>query len=152
MNTVFKSDQIYILSEKLKISQKDCKKILDSYVNRLLDKINNGKAVKFLNICYLVPGSSGEYNDTLSYISYEIGKDTKLGKEVVFRVLSEFGNFIADDLKKFYSYTIRGLVNISLEEYKRGVYKVRIRSCKNLRDLGYRVVTINSFKRKVEMV
>ena len=153
METVFKTVQVYILSDKLGVSQKDVKLILDSYVNDLLSKLRNGQTVKFLDVCYLVvDGKKNGYQETLAYISNDLGVTTKLGKELVFRVLSEFSNFISEDLKKFYSYTIRGLVNISLEEYKLGVYKVRIRKSKVLKEIGVNIVTINSFKRKVEGV
>lgn len=152
METVFKTEQVFILSERLGLSQKDVKKVLDCYINRLIGKLKNGETVKFLNICYLVSENNrgNKYQETLAFISNEIGSETRLGKELVFRILSEFSNFIVTDLKKFYSYTIRGLVNISLEEYKKGVYKVRVRKSKSLREIGVRVVTINSFKRKVE--
>ena len=152
MDTVFKSDQVYIVSKKLGITQKDVKTILDSYVDRIYAKLRAGETVKFLNICYLVPdgGSRGRYLETLSYISNDIGVETKLGKETVYRVLSELGNFITEDVQKFYSYTIRGVVNISLEEYRRGVCKVRLRKSKPFKEMGVSVVTLNSFKRKVE--
>lgn len=145
MDTIFKSDQIYILSDRLGLSQKSVKSVLDNYINRLIEKAKSGKPVKFLNICYIINSDSKlfNYNETLAYISSEISKDVKLGKDVVFRILSEFSVFIADDLKKFYSYTIRGLVSISLEEYKTGVYKVRIRTSKSLREVGARLSLIH---------
>lgn len=152
MDTVFKAEQVYIISDRLGIAQKDVKLVIDSYVNRILSKVRDGETVKFLNICYLVPegGKRNSYLETLSYISNDISKEVRLGKDVVYRVLSELSNFISTDLKKFYSYTIRGVVNISLEEYKKDVYKVRVRKSKNLRDMGVNIITINSFKRKVE--
>jgi len=151
METVYKSEQVYLISEKLGLSQKDVKRILDNYVGRVISKINKGESVKFLNICYFVFDESRvRYHETLAYISSEIGSELKIGKEVVYRVLSEFDNFVATDLKKFYSYTVRGLFSIGLEEYKKGIYKVRVRKSSSLRDIGVRIVTINSFKRKVE--
>lgn len=152
MYTVFKNEQIYILSEKLGISQKTVKSVLDNYINRLISKLNVGESVRFLNICYLITSGNKNinYRETLSYVSNEIGKEEGVGKDTVFRVLSELGNLIASDVKNFYSYTIRGLVNVSVEEYKAGVFKVRLRSSKTLRDKGVRVVSIDSFKRKIE--
>ena len=152
METVFKAEQVYIISNRLGVNQKDVKLVIDTYVDKLLSKVKEGQIVKFLNICYLVPDnvSGSRYQETLSYISNDIGNETKLGKEMVFRILSELSNFISSDLKKFYSYTIRGIVHIYLEEYKRGVFKVRVRKSKVLRDLGVGIVTMNSFKRKVE--
>lgn len=151
MNKVFKSDQIYSLSKALSISQADTKRVLDCYIDRVKTKVDNGETVKFLNICYLVNKENDKYyHETLAYISTEIGYETKLGKELVFRILSTYEDMIAQDLRKFYSYVVRGVVRISLTEYEKGVYKVRINKATNLLNTSVRVVTLNSFKRKVE--
>lgn len=150
MNKVFKSEQIYAISKELGVSQVDVKKVLDSYTNRLSDKVKNGETIKFLNICYLVNSSNKNYyNETLAYVSNEIGRETKLGKELVFRVLKTYEDTIIQDLKRFYSHGIRGLVKFKRIEYGEGVYKVRVNKGSNL-DSDVRVVTINSFRRKVE--
>ena len=129
MDTVFKTDQINILSSRLGVNKSDVRLVLDNYISRLVSKLENGETIKFLNICYLVNEEQGKnkYHETLAYISNEIGNSTKLGKELVFRILSEFSELIADDVKKFYSYTVWGLLNISCCEYTPGQYKVRIR-------------------------
>lgn len=153
METVFRTEQVFVLSKKLKLSQKSVKTVLDSYINRITSRLENGETVKFLNICYLVNEERGfkDYQETTAYISNEIGKETKLGKECVFRILTEFERLIVKDVKNFYTYTITGLLKISCCEYKTGVYKVRIRKSDKYDSQGIRVATINSFKRKVEL-
>lgn len=151
MNKVFKSEQVYALSEALGVTQTDTKKVLDSYINRLRTKVDSGETVRFLNICYLVNRENKKYfHETLAYISTEIGIETKLGKELVFRILSTYEDMIVQDLRKFYSYVVRGLVRISVTEYRKGVYRVRVNKSINLLNADVRVVTLNSFKRKVE--
>ena len=151
MNKVFKSDQIYVISKKLGIPQTEVRRVLDCYCEKLRNDLEEGKTVKFLNICYLVNRCNKVYyNETLAYISHEIGLKTKLGKELVYRVLLTLEELITKDLCSSFSYVIRGLVSISLIEYNRGTYKVRIRKSESLSHLDIRVLTLNSFKRKVE--
>lgn len=151
MNKVSKDDLIYSLSKKLGISQSDIKCVIDTYINRLKSRLSNGETVKFLNICYLInSGCNKHYNETLAYISTEIGVETKLGKEVVFRILSSYEDMIIHDLRKFYTYGVRGLVKFRYVEYVKGVYKVRVNKGSNL-DSNIRITTLNSFKRKVEI-
>lgn len=152
MDTVYKSEQISILSDSLNISKTDVKAILDAYISRLTDKLEKGETVKFLNICYLVNVSKGRngYHETLAYISNEIGTQVKIGKDVVYRVLSDFEDIIAQDVSRFYTYTIRGIIGISRCEYKKGVFKLRVKKSSVYNSVGIRVVTLNSFRRKVE--
>lgn len=151
MNKVSKSDLIYSLGKTLGVSQTDVKRVIDTYVGRLKNKLDNGETIKFLNICYLVNSDNKQYyHETLAYISTEIGMETKLGKELVFRILSTYEDMIVQDLRKFYSYGVRGLVKFKYTEYRRGICKVRVNKGSNL-DSDIRVVTLNSFKRKVEL-
>ena len=53
MNKVSKSDLIYSLGKTLGVSQTDVKRVIDTYVGRLKNKLDNGETIKFLNICYL---------------------------------------------------------------------------------------------------
>ena len=150
MNRVYKSDQVYALSKSTGVTQSDVKRVIDIYTNRLKEKLSNGESIKFLNICYLINSDNKKYyQETLAYISTEIGRETKLGKEMVFRILKTYEDTIAQDLKKFYTYGVRGLVKFRCIEYTEGVYKVRVNKGTNL-DSNIRVVTLNSFKRKVE--
>lgn len=151
MNKVSKSDLIYSLSKVVGVPQSDVKRVVDAYVSRLKDRLENGETVKFLNICYLVNNENKDYyHETLAYISTEIGNDTKLGRELVFRILSSYEDMIVHDLRKFYSYGVRGLVKFRYTEYSQGVFKVRVNKGSNL-DSNIRVVTLNSFRRKVEV-
>lgn len=151
METVYKTEQVAMLSKRLNIDKIVVKRVLDAYYSRLLNRLNSGESIKFLNICYLVnEEDKGGYHETLAYISNDIGTSLKVGKEVVFRVLSELNDCITDDVKNFYSYTIKGLLHISCCEYKTGLYKVRVRKSATLDKRGIRVVTSNSFKRKIE--
>lgn len=150
-NTVYKSDQIYSLSKKLGLTNTEVKKVLDLYFESLLRDLNSGNTVKFLNVCYLVCGKDkGSYHETLAYKCTEISKELKMGKNIVYGILSTFEDLLVLDLRRFYSYSIRGLVHISLEEYREGIYKVRIRKSSSMFNEDIRVVSINSFKRKVE--
>lgn len=151
MNKVYKSDQIYALSRAVGVPQSDVKRVIDIYIGRLRNKLDSGETIKFLNICYLVNNENKEYfHETLAYISTEIGNETKLGRELVLRILKTYEDTIVQDLRKFYSYGVRGLVKFRCVEYRRGVYKVRVNKGSNL-DSNIRVVTLNSFKRKVEI-
>lgn len=152
MNNVYKQDQIYSISKATGLTKTDVKKVLDFYISRVRNKALDGETVKFLNICYLSSGNSRKYHETKSYISTEIGEQLKLSRELVYRVLSEYESIIIDDLlKKSYSYTIHGLLNISIVEYSKNNYKVRIRKSESLANCNIRVLTLNFFKRKVEV-
>ena len=50
MDTVYKSEQISILSDSLNISKTDVKAILDADISRLTDKLEgwNGKVFKYM--------------------------------------------------------------------------------------------------------
>lgn len=150
MNRVYKSDQIYCLSKAVGVSQADVKRVLDSYTERLRTKLANGETIKFLNICYLVNSENKQYyHETLAYISTEIGNETKLGKELVLRILTTYEDTIAQDLRKFYTYGVRGLVKFRYTEYRNNICKLRVNKGTNL-DSNIRVITLNSFRRKVE--
>ena len=150
-NVVYKEEQIFSISKALNITKKDVKEVIDLYISGLIDKVTNGESIKFLNICYLVCGEDNNmYHETLAYISTEIGR--KLGKSsnTVYRILSSYEELILEDIRKFYSYTIRGLLTIKLEEYKPYVYKLRLNKASYFKNRNIRIVGINSFKRKVE--
>ena len=152
MEKVNKVDLIYSLSRVIGVHQTDVRRVIDAYVDRLKKRLYNGESIKVLNICYLINKDSTKkyYHETLAYISSDIGEETKLGKELVFRILTSYEEMIIRDLRKFYSYGIRGLVKFRNTEYTRGVYKVRVNKSSML-DSNIRVVTLNSFRRKVEL-
>lgn len=151
MIKVSKEDLIYSLGKKVGVPQTAVRYVIDMYISRLEDRLSRGETIKFLNICYLSNSENKDYyHETLAYISHEIGIETKLGKELVFRILSSYEDMIIQDLRKFYSYGVRGLVKFRFVEYTEGVYKVRVNKGSNL-DSNIRVVTLNSFRRKVEL-
>lgn len=152
MNKVSKEDLVYSLSKKVGVSQSCVKQVIDTYVDRLKNQLNEGKTIKFLNLCYLVNNNNGkpDYNETLAYTSNIIGQETRLGKHLVYRILHSYEEMIIEDLKKFYCCGVRGLVKFRYIEYERGIYKLRVNKGSNLGS-HIKVVTINSFKRRVEL-
>lgn len=153
MDTVYKSEQIEILSKNLGITKVMVRSILEAYINRVISALERGETTKFLNICYLVNDEDEgktKYHETLAYISSEIGNQLRVGKVTVYRMLSDFEDLIAKDVCHFYTYTITGVISISRIEDYHGRYKVRIKKSSNLSCRGIRVVSMNSFKRKVE--
>lgn len=150
MYTVYKQEQVFELSRKIGIAQTDVKKVLDCYISRIRNKLLQGETIKFLNICYLSYDNGNTYKETISYISTEIGLELGISRELIYRVLVEFEEIILDDLKRFYTYTIYGLVKISIEEYKKGIFKLRLRKSSSLANMDIRVIAVSSFKRKVE--
>ena len=152
INTVYKLEQISTLARGLNISQASVKTVVDLYLDRLRTKLLNGESVKFLNVCYIVVGGnkSSCYYETLAYISTEISKETNLGKDVVLRILKNFEELIITDVKRFYTYVVRGLVSIKCEEYHNDVFKVRLNKSDCFSNMDIRVMAVPSFKRKVE--
>ena len=151
MNSVYKNEQIYAINKSTKLNKTDIKKVIDCYISYIKEQVLSGRTVKFLNICYLSSGNDTKYRETKSYISTEIAMKLNLGRESVYRVLSDYEDIIIDGLKKrTYSYSIHGLLSISVTDYINDTVKVRIRKSDSLANLNIRVLTLNSFKRKVE--
>lgn len=148
---VDKSTQIEQVSRKLNIPKVTVSSVWDSYVNYLRGKIENGESVKFLNICYLRVGKNSTFfHETLAFVCSEIDKSLKLGRDFIYRILSCYEEYLISDISSFYNYQIRGLVRIRLEKYLNGTRRVRIRKSTVYNGEDIRVVTLNSFKRKVE--
>lgn len=152
MDTVYKSEQIAIISNRLNISKTSVENVINEYIGYLKQKIDSGNTVKFLNICFIqVEGNCDRKLETLAYISYELGQKLKLGREVVWRILTSFEEMIITDIKKFYSYNIRGLLNITvIEDYKERL-KVRITKSTIYNNKPVRIFTLGTFKRKIEV-
>lgn len=150
-DTVYKVEQIYALANGLNISQASVKRVIDLYLDRLRHRLLSGESVKFLNVCYIVVGGNKDsYYETLAYISTEISKETNLGKDVVLRVLKNFEELIITDVRRFYTYVVRGLVSIKCEEYRNNVYKLRLNKSDYFSNMDIRVMAVPAFKRKVE--
>lgn len=152
MNKVSKGGLVYTLGKKLGVSQASVRLVIDCYVSRLVEQLDRGYSVKFLNVCYLVNScsSGNNYKETLAYVSSIIGDDCRLGRELVYAILVAYEGLLVSDLKRFYSCGVRGLVKFRYIEYKKGVYKLRVNKGSNLGS-NIRVVTLSSFKRKVEL-
>ena len=149
---VFKDAQMYQLSKRLGIPKSTATKIWDEYINRLSKQIEEGKTIKFLNVCYLVVNNKCEdYQETLAYISHEIADKLGYTQVLVYRVLTSFEEYLILDLQKLYCYSIRGICRIRLERYG-GDYKVRIKKSTKYNSMNIYVSTISTFKRKVEAV
>lgn len=149
---VFKDAQMSQLSKRLGIPKSTATKIWDEYINRLSKQIEEGKTIKFLNVCYLVVNNKCEgYRETLAYISHEIADKLGYTQVLVYRVLTSFEEYLILDLQKLYCYSIRGICRIRLERYG-GDYKVRIKKSTKYNSMNIYVSTISTFKRKVEAV
>lgn len=153
METVYRDEQVSQISSKLGISKKDVTTVLSNYTEYLKGRLNEGKTIKLLNICYIrVDGKDEEMNETLAYISTELGKRVGINPNVVYRVFTSFEELLIRDLRKLYSYNIRGLVSIKLEKNFKDEYKVRIKKSTSYVGNNIYVSTCGSFKRKAEIL
>lgn len=151
MNTIFKSEQIYLVSNMTGLSLSDVGRILDSYNKRVSSRVSKGETVKYLNICYLVCNKEKDnFMDTLAYTCYEIARELGYSRDVVLRVLLSYNDMIVDSVKRFYPVTVKGVVAIKLIEYDRGIYKVRLSKSGRFKHDDVRICTLSSFRRKVE--
>lgn len=149
---IFKDVQMSQLSRRLNIPKSTVTKIWDEYIDRLSRQIENGKTVKFLNVCYLkVNNRCEEYQETLAYISHEIADKLDFTQILVYRVLTSFEEYLISDLQNLYCYSIRGICRIRLERYGEG-YKVRIKKSTRYNARDVYISTLSTFKRKVEVV
>lgn len=150
--SVYKTEQVEILSERLGVPKTQIKEILTAYVDYLRSELDMGMTVKFLNVCYLV---NREYEDTPilqetnAYIATEIAEQLKCSAVLVQRVFQEFEEVLMDDLKKDKKYTIRGLFTIKLEKDIKGNYKVRTKKSTAYAGENIYVTSTLYFKRKV---
>jgi nucleoid DNA-binding protein len=127
--------------------------ILNEYVGYLKSKIQQGESVKFLNVCYLIVDDKeiGE-QETLAYISNEVGKKVGQTQTVAFRVLTCFEDVLVRELRKLNNVTVCGLVRFRLEKNYKNEYRVRSKKSTTYNNLPIRVSTLPSFKRKVEVL
>lgn len=151
---VFKDVQMSQLSSRLGIPKTTVTKIWDTYINRLSRQIEEGKTVKFLNVCYLRVNDTevkkGEgYQETLAYIAHEIADELSLSQVLVYRVLTSFEEYLILDIQNLYCYSIRGICRIRLERYGNS-YKVRIKKSTKYNAMDVYISTMSTFKRKVE--
>lgn len=152
--TVYKTEQVAQIADRLRLPKQRVLDIWNMYVDYLISRVDAGESVKILNICYLRVNekslTKGEkVHETLAYISTEICRKLNITKEVVYRVLTSFEDYMIQDLQNFYSYSIRGLVRIRLERYGDS-YKVRVKKSTRYNGLDVYVITLGTFRRKVE--
>lgn len=148
---VYRDAQVSQVAEKLGLQKVVVEKVILAYVGYLKDRLESGETVKFLNVCYLrYGGKSLENHETLAYVATEVGKQVGVSGVVAFRVLNCYEEFIISDLQKLYSYSIRGLLRISLERNYKDEYKVRIKKSTVYNGEDVYITTLGSFKRKVE--
>lgn len=150
MEVVYKRAQLSQLASKLGISKVQVSTVWELYVLTLQEEIAKGNTVKFFNICYIsVEGKPLAETKTLAYIAHEIADELKLGKDVVFRILLSYEEYLIRDLRKSYYYSIRGLVGIRLVP-RNGYYRVKVKKSKVYEGMDIRVMAMPSFKRKIE--
>lgn len=150
--TVYKDVQLSQIAKRLNVTVNSVRNIWNEYEKYIQDTIFSGHSVKFLNICYFrVDGKPVEYHVTLAYVATEIAKRLSISKDVTYRVLLSFEEYLINDLRNFYSYCIRGILKIWLQKVEDGSY--RIRSSKSTIYDGYdiRVSILPGFRRKVEI-
>ena len=153
METVYRDDQVTQIGKYLGIPKNVVCDVITSYVEYLKNKLEGGETIKFLNICYLKVGGKDEgVHETLAYTAHELGDRLDVQPNVVYRVLTTFEEFLIRDLKKLYSYSIRGLLRIRLEKNYKGEYKVRTKKSTVYNGMDVYVTTLGSFKRKAEVL
>lgn len=149
MEISFKKEQVDEISFKVGIPKVMVNEIISGYVGYLRGRIQAGKTVKFLNICYLrVAGKDEELHETLAYISTELSKELGRSQVMVNRVLLELEEMIIRDVSRLGAVTVRGLVRIKAENTYSG-YRVRIKKSTSYNGEDVYVTTLPSFKRRV---
>ena len=148
LDILYREEQIYKISKRLNINKVDVNLIIKNYSSYLQEKLNVGETIKILNICYIknVQEESDFKLETLGYIATEIADNTNMGRETVLRVLSTLEECIIQDIKNGKGYSLRGLVRIRCTDGK-----VRIKKSTKYNGKPVYVVTLNSFRRKVEL-
>lgn len=150
--TLYKDVQLNQVAKRLNVSVSSVRSIWNMYEQYVQDKIFEGCSVKFLNICYFrVDGQPVEYHETVAYVATEIANKLNISKNVAYRVLLSFEEYLIDDLRNFYSYCIRGILKIWLQKVEDGSYRVRSNKSTIYDGYDIRVVILSGFKRKVEI-
>lgn len=151
MEVIYREEQVESTSKKLNLSKQLVACILNNYIAYLKELIEQGKSVKFLNICYLrVEGDLNNRElETLAYIATEIGSYLDVGGSVVLRVLKCFEDQVLETLKAEKGFSVRGLVRIKLSPTVNGD-KLRIRKSTVYNNKDVYVITLCSFRRKFE--
>ena len=145
---IFKDEQIANVARKLNLQKKIVKDVLEEYIGRLLNGICAGKTVKVFNICYLRVNKdlSTRETETLAYTATEVGKVVGVPSNTAYRCISSFTDQIVTDLQRDRRVSIRGLIRVQLNEDG----KLRVKKSTSYNGNDVYVITLGSFKRKVE--
>lgn len=145
---IFKDEQIAIVAAKLKMPKAIVKDVIEEYIGRLRDRVYNGYTTKIFNICYLrVNGDlDSKETETLAYTATEVGKTVGVPSNTAYRCISFFEEQIISDLQRERRVAIRGLIRIQLNSDG----KVRIKKSTSYNGEDVYVITLNSFRRRVE--
>lgn len=149
---IYRDEQVAQLSENLRLPKTVIAGVLKEYSRYIKERLMEGYTVKFLNVCYIrVNGDAEREHETLAYVATEIALKMGISRDVAYRILSSFEEYMIRDLKKFYGYCIKGIVRIRLEQTKEGVYKVRTKKSTRYNGYPITVTTLGSFRRKAEI-
>ena len=150
-DVLYRGEQTNLISEKLNLPKSDVDLILKNYTAYLREKLIKGETIKVLNICYIKNPDEPKnvHRETLGFISTELSKQSRVGSITIQRVLTTLEELIIKDISEGKAYSLRGLIRIRCIDTDAGK-KVRIK--KSTKDNGSPVyiVTLNSFRRKVE--
>lgn len=153
MDILFREEQVEKIAVKLNISKQNVNLILYNYSTYLQNKLRSGNTIKVLNICYV--GNPNEPKDanreTLGFIATELSMLSNMGSTTILRVLLTLEELIIKDIKSGIGYCIRGLIRIRCIRDDNGEYHVRIRKSTNFNGMPVRIITLNSFRRRVDM-
>lgn len=150
---LYRDEQVTQLARRLNLSKSVVEDVLINYVKYLRHRLDDGLTVKFLNVCYIViEGKQEELHETLAYTASKIADNIGIDRNIAYRVLASFEEYLIRDLRNFYSYNIRGLFTIKLKNLGEGYgYKLRLKKSCAYKGTDCHITAINSFKRKVEM-
>ena len=150
LDTMFKAEQVDLISRKLNLPKSHVDRILSEYINYLIKGLNEGKTVKFLNVCEIrVAGKDLEVYETLAYVANEIGKRVNETPTTTQWVLNSYEDIIIKELAKLNKVTIVGLLSLKLTKSSDGEYHVRSRKSTVYLGEDVRMSVLPSFRRKV---
>lgn len=150
MEIWYRERQVEEVAEKLKVTKADIDLVFRNYAAYLQERVNEGRTVKVLNICYLKNKVSGDDDkiETLAYIATEIANSTGMGNVTVSRILSALEDVIIKDICNGVGFSIRGLVRIRVISENREK-RVRIKKSTKYNGMPITVVTLGAFRRRV---
>ena len=150
MDSLTKQDFVIRISKKLKISERQVKLIIDTYIDYIKQKLEKGESVGVMRICRMNVVRYDGPIDTFAYVCTEVSMMTGIGREIVKGVLYYYEECIITELRKFYTIVITGVLRLKLLENGEGGYQVEaLRSSSLCPKVNFKMVILNSFRRKV---